>query len=116
MAHKKRNRPAAGVELVYTDEHYSAVLLSDPESGEQHIRVYSQPYHDFLFRIGREGLFFWCKPCREEHLLSWEAYSSWAQSPRDIVRVCPFGAGKFATYHTLTDDTVELIAKIRSFI
>ena len=116
MAKRKRRRPEAGIELVHNDEHYSAVLVSDPESGEQHIRVYSQPHHDLVFKVGHEGPLFWCKPCREEHLLSWEAYSSWVQSPQDIVRICPLGAGTFKTYNTLTNDTIELIAKIRSFI
>src|SRR6266700_5400955 len=119
---QKRQRPAAGLEVVYADEHYSTVLVDDPESGEQHIRVYSQPQHAWprpklMFRLVREGLSLWCKRCRQAHLIPWASYDLWVQSPYATLLTCPLDAVEFGyALRDLTHHEVDLVDKMRSFI
>ncbi len=108
---QKRQRPAAGLEVVYADEQYSAVRITDPESGEQHIRVYSQPHHDLLFKVERSGLLFLCKRCRQEHLIRWHG-SGLGDAP-----TCPLSRGFFSGENYLkafmTHGSLQLIARLR---
>jgi hypothetical protein len=115
MPRKQRRRPDAGLEIVYADEHYSAILVSDPESDEQHIRVYSQPYHKLMFKVHREGLKLWCKRCRDEHLMAWDSYSLWVQRPYATLPICPLDSVAFSyALRKATHREFELIEKLRN--
>jgi|SRR5579859_598098 len=78
--HKQRRRPAAGIEVVYDDERYSAIVLFASHTPDPVLRVYAKPHHDHLFSALSEGLFFECKRCQHEHLLRWEAYARKSQA------------------------------------
>jgi len=130
MARKQRSRPEAGIEVVCTDEHYSAVLFSNPQSHENVIEIFSQPHHDRLFQVAAQGLIFMCKRCRQGHLLSWENYALQVQEntpPYQVLcvqgmvtmAVRPYetilggiGLKKSSKLYTITGDILELIARV----
>ncbi len=116
--HKQRRRPEASM---YEDEHFRADVLPSPAGPT--IEIYAKPHHKLLFKASHEGLFFWCKRCRDEHLLRWEGYDVWAAAPHIMLRVCPVlqesdevtSGQSWKTYilQTLTQDAIEVIARLR---
>ena len=134
---QKRRRPAAGIEIVYEDERYSAVALDVPlfPSASIMIHVYAKPHHDLVFRACRLGLFFACKRCQREHLLVWWHYNRKVQADEPPYYVlCEDATDKgtnlwlvrpdedipahLKAYRmfTITSDVIELLATIAAFI
>lgn len=115
MARKQRRQPETGM---YEDEHYRADVAPSP--GDPIIEIYSKPHQELVFKASREGLFFWCKRCRESHLLSWDDYfnSIWSQVA-PLRAWCPLQDGdRYQVYilRTLTNDATTLIARLHDVL
>src|SRR5947208_355638 len=89
MARKqKRRRPSAGIEVVHEDEQYSAIALYAPLTpNDPIIRVYSKPHRDLMFMAFSLGMFFECKRCQREHVLSWAQYNRKVQADEPPYKV-----------------------------
>ncbi len=128
---KQRRRPAAGIELVYEDEHYSAIALDVPGFPHPVIHVYAKPHHDLMFRAFSLGLFFECKRCRREHLLAWWKYNRDLQAGEPPYKVLCTQIEdtwlvqadehipdhlKARSIYTITGDMIALIAGIAVYL
>ena len=84
-------------EIVYEDEHYSAIAFFAPLApNDPVIRVYSEPHRDLMFEILSVGLLFWCKrkQCQRTRLLRWYVYNRIAQADEPPYKVlCVGGEG-----------------------
>jgi hypothetical protein len=135
---KQRHRPAAGIEVVYEDEHYSAIALYAPLApSDPVIMVYSKPHHDLMFEALSGCLKFKCKWCRNDwHLLRWYQYNRKLQTDEPPYKVLCTQVNdtqggepwlvqaeehipdhlKARTIYTITGDMIELIASIAAHI
>ncbi len=131
MPRKQRQRPAAGIEVIYENEHYSAIALDVPRFADPVIHIYSKPHHDLLFHAFSLGLFFKCKRCQQEHLLRWHEYNRHLQAaspPYDVLctqvediwlalpdHPIPPHIKAYKIF-TITTDLVDLLLSIASYL
>lgn len=130
-SHKQRHRPAAGIEVVYDDERYSAIVVEVPPAIT--IKVFAKPHPDHLFSATSDGLWFACKRCPVgEHCLRWHTYARRCEAdelPCDVL--CEEATEQVAgielalpdehtsnahRIYTITSDQVALIATIAAYL